>query len=29
MFGSYQLEPTRRWAQLIDGLDAFVFLTPE
>jgi NAD(P)H-dependent FMN reductase len=29
MFGSYELEHTRRWAELVDRLDAFVFITPE
>lgn len=29
MFGLYEDERTRRWAQVIDGFDAFVFVTPE
>jgi NAD(P)H-dependent FMN reductase len=29
IFGSYELEHTRRWAQIVDGLDAFVVVTPE
>lgn len=29
MFGVYEHEHTRRWSQLIDGFDAFVFVTAE
>ena len=29
MFGQYQGERTRAWADVVDGLDAFVFVTPE
>lgn len=29
MFGLYEDERTRRWSEVIDGFDAFVFVTPE